>query len=131
MLQRNSDGDNYQLPQGIPDWCKCGRCRQMDNPVERVCCKTRPCITTTDAFHDTCLNRNVLSVCILDRNDFYGDDKGFTPNNYRKAGYRQCILYSHGFLGRGNCKVVPSCAVWRIRENYPEPSNNYLGFRSS
>ena len=50
----------------------------MDNPVERVCCKTRPCITTTDAFHDTCLNRNVLSVCILDRNDFYGDDEGFT-----------------------------------------------------
>ena len=133
MLQRSNDDDNsHQPPQGIPDWCRCGKCRQMDTVVERLCCKSRPCITTTDSFYDTCINRSVLTVCILDRNDFYGDEDGdeaFSPANYRKAGYRQCILYRHGFLGRGNRKVVPSCAVWKIKDNYPAPDNRYLGFR--
>jgi len=46
----------------------------MANAVERVCCKSRPCISTADVFHDTCLNRNVLTVAILDSNDFYNDD---------------------------------------------------------
>lgn len=36
MLQRSSDSDNYQPPQGTPEWCECGRCRQMDNPIEQV-----------------------------------------------------------------------------------------------
>ena len=25
-------------------WCKCGLCREMQNPVERVCCKRQPCV---------------------------------------------------------------------------------------
>ena len=45
----------------------------MANAVERVCCKSHPCIST-DVFHETCLNRNVLTVAILDSNDFYNDD---------------------------------------------------------
>ena len=104
MLQRsaNNEDDNYQPPQGTPPWCKCGKCRHMENTVERLCCKMWPCTTTTDVFHDACLNRNVLSVCIIDRSDFYGDEVEFTPANYRKAAYRQYILYSHGYLGRGN-----------------------------
>ena len=38
-------------------------------------------------------------------------------------------LCSHGYLGKGNRKVAPSCVVWKIRDNYPAPDNNYLGFR--
>ena len=131
MLQRGNDdhNQNYQPPQGAPGWCRCGRCREMANAVERVCCKSRPCISTTDAFHDTCLNRNVLTVAILDSNDFYNDDAEMSPNNYRKAAYRQCILYRHGYLGRGNRKVVPSCALWKIRDTYPSPDDHYLGFK--
>ena len=129
MMQRSADDDNYQPPQGIPEWCKCGKCRSMENPVEHVCCKMRPCTTTTDVFHDICLNRHVLSVCIIDRADFFGDDVEFSPANYRKAAYRQYIMYSHGYLGRGNRKVAPACVVWKIRDNYPAPDNHYLGFR--
>ena len=131
MMQRMDNDDNYQPPQGTPEWCKCGKCRPMENPVERVCCKMRPCITTSDVFHDTSLNRNVLSVCIIDRADYFGDDVEFQPANYRKAGYRQYIMYSHGYLGRGNRKVAPSCVVWKIRDNYPAPDNNYLGFKET
>jgi len=62
MMQRMDNDDNYQLPQGTREWCRCGKCRPMENPAEQVCCKMRPCITASDVFHDTCLNRNVLSV---------------------------------------------------------------------
>ena len=101
----------------------------MENPVERACCKSRPCISATDAFHDTCLNRNVLIVAILDSIDFYNDDNKMSPSNYRKAAYRQYILYCHGYLGRGNRLVVPSCALWKIRDIYSAPDHNYLGFK--
>ena len=83
----------------------------------------------SDVFHDTCLNRNVLTVCVIDRANFFGDDVEFTPANYWKGAYRQYILYSHGYLGRGNRKVAPACVVWKIRDNYPAPDNNYLGFK--
>ena len=129
LLQRSTNEDEPQPPQGALPWCKCGKCRHMENLVERVCCKMRPCITTTDALHDTCLNRNVLSVCILDRSDFYGDVVDFSPASFRRAAYRQYIMFSHGYLGRGNRKVAPSCMVWKIRDNYPAPDNVYLGFR--
>ena len=109
MLQRheNNGSDDYQPSQGTPDWCKCGKCRHMENPTEHVCCKMRPCMTTTEVFHDTYLNRHVLSVCIIDRSDFYGDEMEFSPANYRKAVYWQSIMYSHGYLGRGNRKIAP------------------------
>ena len=95
----------------------------------RVCCKLRPCTTTTDAFYDISLNLHVLSVCIINHCDYFGEDTEFTPSNYRKAAYRQYILYNHGYLGRGNRKVVPSCGVWKVRDHYPAPDNNYLGFK--
>ena len=38
-------------------------------------------------------------------------------------------MFSHGYLGRGNRKVAPSCVVWKIRDSYPAPDNIYLGFR--
>lgn len=130
LLQRSGDGEQPpQGPQGPQEWCTCGKCRYMDNPVERVCCKMRPCITTTDMFHDVALNRNVLAVGILSASDFYGNPVEFAPSNFRKSAYRQYIIFSHGYLGRGNRKVVPSCVLWKVRDNYPAPDNNYMGFK--
>ena len=140
LLQRNDSSStpgsppslNSQRPppsQGAPDWCKCGKCRQMDNPVERVCCRNSPCATTSDLFYDICLNRHVLSVDIINRSDFFGEDPEFTPANYRKVAYRHYIMYQHGYLGRANRKVIPSCIVWKVRDNFPAPDNNYLGFK--
>ena len=41
---------------------------------------------------------------------------------------RQFILLAHGYLGKGNRKVIPSCAVKMIRNQYPSPDNVYMGF---
>ena len=118
-----------QPTQGPEEWCTCGKCRHMENPVERVGCKMRPCITTTYMFHNIALNRNVLAVGILSASDFYGNPVEFAPSNFRKSAYRQYIIFSHGYSGRGNRKVVPSCVLWKVRDNYPAPDNNCMGFK--
>ena len=141
MLQRAESGhqeppdEGPSAPQADPpgqdnlNWCRCGKCRPLENPVERIFCKIPTCVTTTETFHDVVLNRHVLSVCIIDRRDYMQEDAAYEPSDYRKAAYRQYSLYSHGYLGRGNRKTIPSCVVWRVRDQYPAPDNNYLGFR--
>ena len=80
-------------------------------------------------FHDIALNRNVLAVRILSASDFYGNPVEFTPSNFRKFAYSQYIIFSHGYLGRGNRKGVPSCVLWKVIDNYLVPDNKYMGFK--
>ena len=96
-------------------WCKCGKCRPMPLPIENLCCKQRPCITTVDTFESIVLDSNVLSVAIVNRCDTFADEPDYSPQSYRKAAYRQWIMWQHGYLGRANRKVIPSCVVWKVR----------------
>ena len=116
--------NNNELP-----WCICNKCRAMPTADENVCCRKRPCVSTMGWFDTVVLNRDVLSVAIEARSDIYADDPEYNPASYRKAAYRQFILWQHGHLGRGNRRVVPSCVVWSVRSKYPAPDGVYLGFR--
>lgn len=113
----------------VPEWCICGRCRPMDTPTENVCCRDIRCITTFDHFHLLCLNHPVLTVAIHNRCDIYADPVDYSPASYRKAAYRQFILWQHGYLGKGNRRVIPSCCVWCIRNWYPAIDGVYMGFK--
>jgi len=62
------------------------------------------------------------------RSDLFSDDPEFNLANYRKAAYRQYVMYQHGYLRIANQKVVLSCVVWRIRDKFPAPDNVYLEY---
>ena len=117
-------GSNNNLP-----WCICGRCRHMPLEVEKVCCRQRVCITREEFFQSAVLDMSVLSIAIVNRSDVFADDPEYTPSSYRKAAYRQWILWQHGYLGRANRRVIPSCVVWAVRDRYPSPDGQYLGFK--
>lgn len=49
----------------------------------------------------------------------------------RLAAYRQYTWWIHGYLGRGDRRVIPSCVVSAVRREFPEPQDNYTGFQEA
>ena len=102
----------------------------MPFEIENVCCKQRQCVTTMDFFQSAVLDMNVLSISIVNRSDVFAEDPEYSPSSYRKAAYRQWILWNHWYLGRANRRVVPSCVVWAVRDRYSAPpGTSYLGLK--
>lgn len=123
-----------------PSWCVCGNCREMGSAEERECCKQLPAMCKSEApgFDITILDRDVLRLAMLHRNDLIAEENlgpNATPAEinraYRHAGYRQFILSKYGRLGQGVRRVIPSCCVWKIRDTFPDPNNQYKGWRAS
>ena len=118
------------VPTGpMPPWCICGLCRPMPTEVEEKCCRRRTCITLHRSFTNVVLDREVLTVGIHQRADYRADPIDYGHNSYRKAAYRDYILWNDGHLGYRNRRVVPSCVTWAIRNQYPDPRGQYMGFK--
>ena len=82
------------------------------------------------------MDTGVLSLCRGYRRSVFGltitgedRDEVDDPNkSWRHAAYRQYILWQHGSLGKHDRRVIPSCCVWEIREKFPNPHGQYVGF---
>jgi hypothetical protein len=48
--------------------------------------------------------------------------------NYRYHAYRNYIDFMHGYLGKRNRRVIPACVVSLIRQKWPDPHGNYIGY---
>ncbi|KAL9960635.1 hypothetical protein ACROYT_G034119 [Oculina patagonica] len=127
--------DNDPEPDG-PDgresvnWCVCNICIDMGNDEENKCCGKRSRVTSYEMFRNVVLDREVLTLAIRARCDIRAEDAEYEMTSYRKAAYRQYILWKYGKLGRGNRRVCPSCVVRVVREAYPAPEGAaYMGFR--
>ena len=112
-----------------PEWCICGYCRPMPTDLEKVCCRRRNCITKYRSFSNVVLDREILTVAIHQRCDFRADPIDYSNTSYRKAAYRNYILWNDGHLGFRNRRVVPSCVTWSIRSQYPDSRGQYMGFK--
>ena len=119
---------------GQPEWCVCGRCRQMIRDIEKVCCRQtlENCISVLPHMDAFILQPGVLRMARRIWNDSRALDDAQTPGEshrqFRFSAYRQYIIWQYGQLGQGHRVVIPSCCVWRIRETYPDPNGIYKGF---
>ncbi len=132
LLDRGLESDPFPLGEQYvkPRWCICSRCFEMDNPeVENVCCGRVTCITLYEHFFNICIDQQVLTVAIHQRADIRADPISYSPESFRKAAYRQYVLWIYKKLGRGRRKVLPSCVVRCIRRWYPSPAGIYMRYR--
>ncbi|XP_060067060.1 uncharacterized protein LOC132547309 [Ylistrum balloti] len=126
----------YHPPPGAnsPPWCSFGNCREMPTAPERLCCRKDPanCITNLPDFQVLVLDEAVLALARLYRQDTFAlpEEEDWNKAN-RHAAYRQYIFWQLGRLGTGDRRVIPSCAVWKIRERYPDQFGQYTGFKAS
>lgn len=70
-------------------------------------------------FYTVVLDELVLEVAMRYHNDVLAEPRDDNINRSRRhAAYRQYIMWIHGRLGAGHRKVIPSCCVWQIRDNF-------------
>ena len=116
------------LSKDVPPWCKCGKCREESDLLDRICCKNHPKNHENQHFFQLCLDQQTLEVALINNCDWLNMPRIYTNAKYRNTAYRQYILWFYGRLGYGKRKRIPSCIKWSIRSFYPEPDNNYTGY---
>lgn len=121
--------------EGMPAWCKCGRCQEMPTPEEQHCCQesVEECILLRSAvqIRKVVLNRCVLTVAVRERNILLALNDDETSNRtLRHAAYRQYIFWQYDNLAAGK-RIVPSCVVSKIRNTYPKATGQYTGLRTN
>lgn len=54
-------------------------------------------------------------------------------SQYRLVAYRVILEWAlkGELLGKGNRRVLPSCVVTTIRNKYPSPTGQYVGFKEA
>lgn len=55
--------------------------------------------------------------------------ESFVCSRYRYLAYRMFVSWCWGFLGRRIRVVNPSCVVLRVRREFPDSQQEYMGFR--
>ncbi|XP_064471498.1 P2X purinoceptor 7-like [Ornithodoros turicata] len=125
------------------DWCSCGNCMQMEDEISSVCCNEQGrvqdvmedanvlCITYHHLFHKHCLDADTID---LEKIKMLGTDSNSLGGRRRNKAkryiaYRQFIFWIYHRLGEGNRVVIPSCAIRRIRDEFPSEDGDYTGFR--
>ena len=121
------------------NWCACGHCRAMETEIESLCrrdtneapdnyFKGHKCITKSEGFKMVFLSNPVLDTALPVFNHFRGDSINNIDNkSYGFAGYKQYIFWVYDYLR----KVIPSCAVWKIRNEFNSKNNLYVSFAES
>ena len=122
-------GSVPSYPPTKPSWCTCSVCHPMPSEEENKCCGKVRCVTSYVTFQNTCTDRDVLVLAIWARCDIRAEEPDYSTNSFRKAAYRQYILWRYKKLGRGNRRVCPSCVVLTIRQLYPAEDGIYMGFK--
>lgn len=132
---------------GKVNWCKCNNCVSMATDMESVCCVEDDDVKSVSGDYECIVNHPTFEHHILSQDGLQilrqvilqNSNKSFkkrelrktmTNKNWRYLAYRQFVYWINSWknLGKGYRVVIPSCAVKKIRESYPEQSGVYVGF---
>ncbi|XP_044133104.1 P2X purinoceptor 7-like [Bufo gargarizans] len=127
---------------GNTNWCTCSKCHIMPTYVESICCQeiqnAEPfildcsCITLHEYFNLYCQREELLNINLRALGQVRTPPADRDLNRIRrKTAYRFFTTWVHGYLGVGNRKPIPSCAVYLIRNTFPDPEDHYMGFKES
>ena len=123
-LEKEENTEKLQVP-----WCICGKCMEMPTERERICCQNSALNHELPFFEHHVLFEPTLVLAM--RNKWDHLNYPFDPTNptcWRFTAQKQFCLRAWGKLGKNNCKVIPSCCVWSIRDKFPDANGNYTGF---
>ena len=110
----------------LPSIEECVCCCEIDEVSDKK--QDHPCIIGHPGFSTVCLDQCVLQTAYYGYRQEYGQNKDKPINQrYRYIAYRQLARWCWGYLGKDVRVPLPSCAVNRIREEFPSP--DYDGFK--
>ncbi|KAI7810814.1 putative P2X purinoceptor 7-like [Triplophysa rosa] len=116
------------MPSEVENVC----CLEVQKVVRRMNQVSGPlkCVTHHPGFQTICLNpytlQNINNIYMAD----YGPVRRRTEEErYRFLAHQSFVSWCWGFLGREVRVVLPSCAVLRIQQEFPDPDGQFVGFR--
>ncbi|KAL5005344.1 hypothetical protein ScPMuIL_018800 [Solemya velum] len=117
----------------MPQARECVCCQEITIVNERRTGKDEntSCITDLPSFRNVCLDPDILDVAYFQYRQEYGEQLSEAANERnRYTAYRQFVRWCWGYLGKEIRVVIPACVVLSVRNSYPDPGQNYTGFRS-
>ena len=122
------------------DWCPCGNCKNEKRETDCLCCqkidavngifpnKQVKCVLMCEEFQTLCLDKVILNNGLTGLHETRGDpiEDNFPNRSLRYATYKEFMWWVFKKLRKGNRRLIPLCALWKIRELYPEADENYV-----
>ena len=79
-----------------------------------------------------CLEKPVSHASLSALNHLHIDSmENLDNSSYRYEGYKQYTFWVHNYLGKGVCKVILSCVIWEMGNEYKVDSNVSVPFMES
>jgi hypothetical protein len=111
-----------------PKFKICFRFEETGEPYR--CCGKVECVSLTDRVTKL-LDPDVLEIMIGLRYRDKTDNCDLKPESFRFSAYRNLFIMTYGRTrAKMERKPLPSCLVMRVRTLYPDPQNQYTGFKA-
>jgi hypothetical protein len=94
------------------------------------CCGKEMCMSLSERVQKL-LDPEILEVQISLRYRDRADNSDLKPEAFRFVAYRNLFILTYGRTrAKMERKPLPSCLVMRVRMKYPDPRNEYTGFKA-
>ncbi|KAM4012127.1 uncharacterized protein ACNLHF_005278 [Anomaloglossus baeobatrachus] len=142
-------GENEERPLPVQDtegrlentnWCSCGHCKLMPRLEESICCHEFQqmdrfrhninCIAEYADFLAKVVCRDYLFELVeSDARITHAQFQRHENRILRLVAYKKFTGMVYSILGHSHRVPIPSCAVNKIRESFPDPLGRYTGFK--